>query len=105
MTRRSAALWCWMSAMGTPAWCARTADPLARLPLSFEPIGAEFVSRGGNYSVELRDASVSFGSRDGVVTLRFEGAASGAALTGEDALPGRINDLRGNNPSRWRTDV
>jgi hypothetical protein len=37
--------------------------------------------------------------------LRFEGANSSPHLSGTDAQPGVVNYFRGNDPSRWRTDV
>ena len=39
-----------------------------------------------------------------VVQMQFEGANT-AAISGGDALPGKVNYLLGNDPAQWRTDL
>jgi hypothetical protein len=83
----------------------------ASLPLHFEAnagqTGArvEFLSRGPGYTLFLsgREAVLSLRS-SGVVRMQLRGAHDTKG-TGEDELPGTVNYLLGNDPSRWRTDV
>jgi hypothetical protein len=83
----------------------------ASLPLQFEANAGqtdarvEFLSRGPGYTLFLsgREAVVSLRS-SGVVRMQLRGARD-ADGTGEEQLPGTVNYLLGNDPSRWRTDV
>src|SRR5437870_3556822 len=41
----------------------------------------------------------------GVVRMRLLGARADAPIVGEERLPGIVNHIRGNNPSKWRMNV
>ena len=88
---------------------------LARLPLAFErndgqaDPSARFVSRGASYQLSL----VSDGARMRIETaagwrnlgMKFVGADPAGRAHGEDQLPGKANFLRGNDRTKWRTNV
>jgi hypothetical protein len=104
-------------------FAARTGSPatlddrLSRLPLGFEENAgqldprADFVAHGEGYAVFLADGDAVLAlHRAGrvapaVVALRLVGASCSAAARGLDALPGRVNVYRGDDPQRWRRDV
>ena len=82
-------------------------EALSKLPLRFEPVGADqhtFVARGVHYGTQLsaRETRVVAGGK--VVTLRFEGARD-VALQGIDPLRSSTNILRGNDRSRWQFGI
>ncbi len=52
-----------------------------------------------------RDVSVEKQATSSVVRMQFDGANVGSALSGERELVGKVNYLRGNDPSAWVTDV
>jgi hypothetical protein len=95
----------------------RIADNFQKLPLAFEKNqgqtapAAEFVARGGRYTVALSqgDAHVTLrrgkDSAPATVDLRLVGGRRSPKGAGRQALPGKVNYLIGNDPSRWRTDV
>jgi hypothetical protein len=84
------------------------------LPLAFEPNagrsepGVDFISRSASGTVSLSDdgATLALGSgkRAEAIGLELTGAtpAKPAAL---ERLPGIVNDLRGDDPARWRTEI
>ena len=45
------------------------------------------------------------GESSAVLRMRLVGANPGAAVTGEDQLPGKSNYFIGNDPKKWRTNV
>ena len=44
-------------------------------------------------------------SRGSVIRMQLVGANSAPAMTGLEALPGKVNYLIGNDPSKWQTHV
>jgi len=104
-----------------------------RLSLSFEPNRGqvdrrvEFMARGPGYhlfltsteAVVVRRTGETVGepaplaltppvvrpATDRVLRMQLVGAAPDATGEGRDPLPGRVNYLRGTDPSRWVTDV
>ncbi len=44
-------------------------------------------------------------SRGSVIRMQLVGANSAPAMTGVEALPGKVNYLIGNDPSKWQTEV
>jgi hypothetical protein len=117
-----------------PAQSARIEESYGALPLIFEANtgqtnqSVKFLARGGGYGLYLKGneavlmlrKSVSGAGRTGIqrkpvrgmetapsATLRMQlaGASSGTEPLGEEMLPGKVNYLIGNDPSRWRTGV
>ena len=88
----------------------RAVQTVREAPIRFEPNepGTAFVARTPAYTVDVgRDA---FGIRprgtpDDGVTVRLVGANPNARVVGDRELPGRMHYYRGDDPSRWRTDV
>lgn len=104
--------------IGCPAEVASTSEILATLsslPLRFdENLGqtdpaVRFVHRAPDATVFLTPSETVFAllgeEKTGVVRMRFAGGSREPVLTGEDELPGRTNHLRGDDPSRWTTNV
>ncbi|MDQ6615780.1 MAG: SBBP repeat-containing protein [Actinomycetota bacterium] len=95
----------------------RGASAFGRSPLAFEPnvgqapAGADFVARGGGYSLALSPDGAtlaSAGSANGparVVRMRLVGADPAAEGSAQDPSAGRVNYLMGNDPAKWHTDV
>ncbi|MEP7342642.1 MAG: SBBP repeat-containing protein [Acidobacteriota bacterium] len=94
---------------------ARVAENYGKLPLQFEANEgqfnnqARFVSRGHGYNLSLTrtSAALSLRSNDGraVVEMQPLNANPNPTITGVDKLPGVSNYFRGNNPTKWRTNV
>ncbi|HZT23370.1 MAG TPA: SBBP repeat-containing protein [Verrucomicrobiae bacterium] len=94
---------------------AQTALPLC-LPLYFEA-GAnpgEFLARGrdvqflvlpGEARLTLYHRAAAGGSANRTLRMQFIGADRQARIAGQAELPGKINYLIGNDPTRWRTGV
>jgi hypothetical protein len=81
---------------------AAALDDYARLPLAFTPVG------DGTYQAGLPGAHASVGATGasiGGLDLEVVGAREEATATPLDRLPGVVNDLRGTDPSAWRTDI
>ena len=91
-----------------------------QLPLSFEPnVGqtapaVQFQVRapGGTLGFMPTEVALALPAAQGATTmapqlihLQFLGANSAATITGHDALPGKANYLRGQDPAQWRTNV
>ncbi|AGY59267.1 SBBP repeat-containing protein [Gloeobacter kilaueensis] len=105
-----------------------------QLPVSFEPnvgqapAAVRFLARTGGYRVALLPTEMLFAfqsatpgltkdkgalqpshlstkTKTALVQMQLVGADSQAQLEGIDALPGKVNYLKGNDPSQWRTDV
>src|ERR1700733_8242246 len=106
------------SSVGLAAPSVSPRAALSGLPLSFEPnIGqaaadAQFVAHGAAYAIALTEqgAKLSLGNAAGgkspdEIQLRVRGARTTAKPTPEEVLPGRVNFLIGNDPSKWHTDV
>lgn len=86
-----------------------------RIRLTFEANAGQtsgevkFLTHGPGYTLFLTRAgavmSFSGASRRLEVRMHLSGAKRSFALEGEDELPGKINYIRGNNPSNWTTNV
>jgi hypothetical protein len=84
------------------------------LPLAFEPNagraagGADFVSRSGSGAVFLDSDGATLvlgeGKRAEAIGLELAGASADEPRALE-RLPGVVNDLRGDDPERWRTGI
>ena len=93
----------------------RAAAAFAGLPLTFvENVGqtdarVDFLAQGPGHAVHLTREEIALtlqrDSGKGVaLALRFVGA-NAVEPTGAHRVPGTVNDLRGDDPARWRTDV
>lgn len=101
-----------------PAAAAPThpANPLGRR-LAFEENRGQtdarvrFLARAPGYTLFLTPSEAVLaphgsGSTAGVpLRLRWVGAAANPSLAGEGEQPGRIHDLRGPDPAKWRTGI
>lgn len=81
-----------------------SANPSGHLPLRFEPAdGGGYVARAGSHAY--------FVTRSGALRLspqlemRLRHANRSPRASALDLLPGKTNDLRGDQPARWRTGV
>lgn len=96
----------------------KTASPIAALPLSFvENQGqwsedVRFAARKGPMSVSVKRDGIDLvfragraGGRDVPVSLCFEGASSGAVLSGGKRQETLYNFFRGADPVNWKTGV
>ncbi len=98
----------------------KVVDTLARLPLRFEANagqfgeGVRFAARGVGYGVALTQtgATLSLASPTGAtaavaMTVVGRGGAAAAAtrVEGREPLPGVVNHLIGNDPTRWQVGV
>ncbi len=85
-------------------------EAYARLPLSFEKRGDGFVARGQGYSVALESGKAAirvFSPQDEssrTISLEFVGSLSSRPTVG-GLLPGKVNYIQGNDPSKWRTGI
>ena len=97
-----------------PGGEVRAERAYGNLPLAFEPNAGrserrvDFISRSASGTVSLGDdgAMLALGSGRRAETIGFE--LPGATPAPPDALerlPGVVNDLRGDDPERWRTEV
>jgi uncharacterized protein (TIGR03437 family) len=83
----------------------------ASLPVAFEPNRgqepgpAEFLAHTSGAALTLRAGLAEWISREARVAVVFESARRGVQGQGEDALPGVVNYLIGNQPSRWRKNI
>jgi hypothetical protein len=101
-----------------PSPAAVPSADVSGLPLSFEPnVGqaaadAQFLAHGAAYAIALTEqgAKLSLGNAGAgkspdEIQLRVQRSRTAAKPTPEEALPGRVNFLIGNDPSKWHTDV
>ena len=83
----------------------------ARLPVAFEPNRgqepgpAEFIVHTSGAALTLRAGRAEWISRQARVAVVFASARSDAHGQGEEALPGVVNYLEGNQPSRWIKNI
>ena len=106
---------------------AQATEADGSLPLAFEPnegqarAGVEFLARGSGYGLALTrtgailalhkppvtDArgTVTRQGRAAGLRLRFLGANEGVRLAAARPLPGKVNYLLGNDPSKWVTGI
>lgn len=88
------------------------APDYAKLPLAFEPsrgrTGADFVARSAAGTAQIGSSGAELtlgeGPRASTIGLRVVGGARREPSTRE-RLPGVVNDLRGDDHSRWRTHL
>ena len=84
---------------------------LEGLPMAFEPnIGqfderVSFVARGRGSTVVVSDSFATLSLGREAVSLKVEGSNAGARAVAERELPGKVNDLTGSDPSKWRNNV
>jgi hypothetical protein len=89
---------------------------LGNLPLCFQaspqttPGSAQFLTRGANYQFLLSPTEVRIvlgktGVKPVEVRMNFAGANSGAQMSGDDELPGKVNYFIGDNPAEWHTGM
>ena len=84
-----------------------------KTPLRFERRAGstgDFTGRGIGYAVSLSngDAAVTLGrsgEKPETITIRLAGRRAGVDASAEGELPGRANQLIGNDPRQWRTRV
>ena len=106
-------------ALGLLALSAPAAQPAAvpaNLPLFFEAgqgqaaNPAQFIARGHDcqFLISPAEAQIVLRKTAGAVAavrMQFAGASAQAQISGDTALPGKINYLTGNDPAQWRTGV
>ena len=105
-----------------PSTCfnASTAAAYEGLPLAFEPNAGQlddavrFVARGSGYTLWLTPREAVLGllepgaagaAHARIVRMQLLGASGTPTLRGEDRRAGVVNHFRGDDPSRWRTQV
>jgi Beta-propeller repeat len=98
-----------------------------KLPLSFEANQGQtdsqvkFLARGRGYALFLtpteavlslakpqaqaRAETSATSSPEAVLAMQLAGANLEPQVTGQDALPGRVNYLRGKDPAHWQTQI
>ena len=95
---------------------ARVVDAYGRLPLTFEANQGQtdpkvkFLARGEGYGLFLTptEAVLSLGRPDDAsraLHLRWVGANPAPKVTGGEEQTGKVNYLKGNDPSGWRRNV
>jgi Ca2+-binding RTX toxin-like protein len=112
-------LWLLRSPAPEPPFAGQGGEPRAEraygeLPLAFEPNagrsgqGVDFVSHSGSGTVLLgRDEAtlaLGHGKHAEAISLQLAGAAP-ARPEALERLPGVVNDLRGDDPEAWRTEI
>ena len=87
------------------------AASIASLPLSFEPNRGQappsirYLARARGGSVGIRSNELLLSLRGASMRLRMLGANPRATLDPADELPGKVNYLYGNDPSKWLTGL
>jgi hypothetical protein len=95
---------------------ARIADTYGKLPLTFEAnqgqtdAKVKFLARGDGYGLFLTptEAVLSFGKPDAAsraLHLRWVGANPAPRVSGREEQTGKVNYLKGKDPSGWRRNV
>ena len=106
---------------------AQATEAYGSLPLAFEPndgqarAGVRFLARGSGYGLALTRTGAILAlhkpsltnargtergrQRDAALRLRFLGANEGVRLAASRPLPGKVNYLLGNDPSKWLTGI
>jgi uncharacterized repeat protein (TIGR01451 family) len=62
-------------------------------------------ARSGAFGPFQNPLSATKASRGSVIRMQLVGANSASAMTGLEQLPGKVNYLIGNDPSKWQTQV
>ena len=79
--------------------------------MAFEPnVGQfderiSFIARGRGYSVTVSDAAATLSLGRESLRLNVVGGKARTRATADRELPGKVNDFRGNDPSKWRHNV
>lgn len=88
---------------------AKPSSLLANSVPAFEPLSDRrtgFRFRSPARDVIIEPGRLSFRTPSAnTVTIAFEGESTTGRLIGEQQLPGRVNYIRGTDPSHWRRDV
>lgn len=97
---------------------ARSLVATGKLPLAFEPnqgqtdAGAAYIAHGSGYGLFLMptEAVLALGagsknSSPAAVRMQMEGASANPKIEASEALPGKVNYIRGNDRSRWVRNV
>ncbi len=109
----------WLGLPGDAPAPARSAtgpaDLLEKLPLAFVPNRgqfdqrARFVARGAGYTLFLTRQGATLNlrgaKRSAGVRIGLAGASDRTRLVGAQPLPGKVNDIQGSDPSRWKTGI
>ena len=101
---------------GSPRGQGRVAGAYGRLPLAFEPNRGQsdrrvrFLAHAGDATLFVTEdeALLSLGRANGkpsLVRTKLVGASPTPVIVPEGKLPGRVNYLLGNDPSRWRVGI
>ena len=95
-------------AIAAALWTAAVGSA-AVLPIAFEPnrgqASGDFVARGSGMTVALQSDRVEFIGRGSRVVTTLNGARHGVRPEPEQRLPGVTHYLKGNDRSRWITDI
>ncbi len=62
-------------------------------------------ARSNPFSPWQKPLNATKASRESVIRMQLVGANSAPAMTGLEELPGKVNYLIGNDPSKWQTQV
>ena len=95
---------------------AKVAADYAKAPLSFEPNAGrtnqavDFLSHGQDHSLFLTGEGAvlnlaTSGAKTHALQLSLRGSNPAAEASGLQPLAGKVNELRGRDSSRWRTDI
>ena len=90
---------------------ARLTAAYGQLPLSFETnVGqfdpqVDFISRGSGYTLLLTPREAVLALRATVLRMKFAGSEPSPQVAAQDELPGKVNYLFGQDPSKWRTGI
>ena len=80
------------------------------LPLAFVPNRGQaednvlFQARGQN-AIAFAPQDITFQIQGQTLRLSFVGANPAPDIVADDALPGLVNDIRGNDPAAWHKDL
>ena len=101
----------WAFVLVALAAMSQTISPL-NLPLYFEANNdqTEFLSRGNGYQFLISASGARLALRDSganpaTAQMQFPGANANAQIHGDSELPGKINYLIGDVPSKWQTSL
>jgi uncharacterized protein (TIGR03437 family) len=96
-------------AIAAAALYTASAASAAVLPIAFEPnrgqASGDYVARGSGMTVALESDRVEFIGRGSRVVTILNGARHGVRPEPEQPLPGVTHYLKGNDRSRWITDI
>ena len=107
------------SSQAVPITPRQSAPDSFRLPLTFEANQGQtddrvdFLARGPGYNIFLTATEAVFAlpeasgtsAQHPVMRMQLVGSAAGPAVQGVDALAGKVNYFRGQDPASWQTRV